>query len=294
MEHHALPRTLIPRRLYRVQYEDAHTQETEFGLTASNLSHFDYSDDAFAQTLEAHLVGDDFDSPLISCFSEKNQAEEWMCRNWRTLGGWAQILEIDTQYLGHGYVFRASRVAVDLGLTVWTEDNHDDIVGEILILHHIKARAIIARRARVSVSQLREDQSVAVDPPVWTNAYGHETLFTPSISSRTSSISRGFDRDSLIHYNPECASPGTGSYASRSPMSRGYMPRRTAPGRVNITSSDCCTVSGDDSSRYSSQRGSFSTFSQTASTARSRSSSVQSSSATDSDVHSDGELTPRR
>lgn len=270
MEQYALPRTRIPTRLYRVQYEYSRTQETEFGLTARDTTRFDYNAVDFGVHVAAHISGTSFNSPLISCFAHKDQAEEWMCRRWRSLGEWAQIIEIDTTHLGHGYVYRASRLTQRLHLNVWTDQNHDDILDEYLVLHQINARAIVARRARITVPLSRSPTSSE-----------YEVQYASSMaSSRRSSVFEGSDYESSIHSSTECGEPGTGCYARRDSF-WGSLPRVTLPGYARAGNESPPRFerrfSNYSFSFGSSSRSSISGVS-SASTSRNRTPSTQSSS----------------
>ncbi|KAJ5319607.1 uncharacterized protein N7506_012311 [Penicillium brevicompactum] len=311
MEHYALPRTSLPRRLYRVQYENSHTQESEFGLTAGDPTKFDYNSSDFGDTIEAHIFGEEIDSPLISCFTSKDQAEDWMCRNWRDLGQWAQILEIRTRSLGHGYVYRAAHIFLDMGRDPWPTENHDDISGEILVLHHIKSRAIVARRAKITVPPAADVETAAEGSQTSAQANlfnsgqssPREAWLDPTpCSSRAMSIAQSSAFESSIFDESEYGTPGSGRYASREPSSPGSLPRLTAPGRVNmisspsVRSSRASTASSwGGSSLYSSQRTSISELSDTFSTTTvgGASPSIQSSPFWESEVYSDEEG-PRR
>lgn len=262
MEQYALSRTRIPPRLYRVQYENSYTEETDFGLTASDLSKFDYSEDSFNETVTDHVACYDVESPLISCFAHKGQAEDWMCRNWRTLGTWAQILEIDTKRLGHGYVYRVSRLDQEMGLDLWTDENHDDIQDEYLILHHINARAIVARRGKISVqpeNSLPSSNSSelsgrlrSLSQASWTRpsrTLPLEAWYTASPSmSRVSSVFEGSNYATSLR-----ESTGREETDSEAGFSRSSMPRLTAPGRVNLRASTSVSIPGSSSASVSVQ-----------------------------------------
>ncbi|CAI7651079.1 unnamed protein product [Penicillium glandicola] len=150
MDTYCIARTQIPERLYRVQHDKSITKDEESGLVASDMETFTEDIQEFADAVSTHINGSDEDgsSMFISAFASKAQAESWMCRNWRLYGEGAQILEIETRHLGHGYVFRAGEVAHTLEMDV-SETNYEDLHNEYLILHFVPARAIIARRARM-------------------------------------------------------------------------------------------------------------------------------------------------
>lgn len=153
MEAFCLPRTQIPQRLYRVQRDNSVTKDVEIGLIAPDQVHFITDKYNFGRAVENHVTNrEDFNSMLISTFSNISQAEDWLSRKWRLCGEGAQVLEIDTRYLGHGFVYRACNIARDLKLHTPPEI-HDDLHNEYLILHLIPARAIVARRAKMSTSQ---------------------------------------------------------------------------------------------------------------------------------------------
>ncbi|KAF4766598.1 hypothetical protein HAV15_011016 [Penicillium sp. str.  len=84
-----------------------------------------------------------------------------MCRKWRSYGKGAQILEIETSRLGHGYVYRAGEVAHTLEVDV-SETTYEDLHNEYLILHIVPARAIIARRARMVTHGVENKDSAGV------------------------------------------------------------------------------------------------------------------------------------
>lgn len=303
MEDYALPRTSIPPRLYRVQYESSNTQEGAFGLTAADPNKFDYNHREFGETVEAHVHETEVDSPLISCFISKDLAEEWMCRWWVYLGEWAQILEIDTRYLGHGYVYRTAQISLELELDLLTSDNHDDVNGEFLVLHHIKSRAIVARRAKMTAPRPAVGQAGGVGSQMSTQVNDSNTHRRGSReawideSPRTSiSASEAFGplRGSLIHER-QYGEPGSGTYASREYSSAGSMPRLTAPGRVEMTSSSSVssTAANYGSPVFSSEHSFASDLSDTFSalTARNRHPSIQSKSSLDSEDSEDSEDT---
>ena len=160
MEEYCLPRTQIPERLYRVQYDKSMTNDGEQGLAANNMQTFIVNTTEFGSAVERHIndYSDEGTGMFISTFASKAQAEDWMCRKWRLYGRSAQILEIETRHLGHGYVYRAGEVAQALELdTSYT--TYDDLHSEYLILHYIPARAIVARRAKMITPKLEDDAS---------------------------------------------------------------------------------------------------------------------------------------
>ncbi|KAJ5473800.1 hypothetical protein N7475_003366 [Penicillium sp. IBT 31633x] len=153
MEAFCLPRTRIPQRLYRVQRDNSVTRDVEIGLIAQDQAHFITDKADFGRAVERHVNKcEDSESMFISTFSNIAQAEDWLSRKWRLYGGGAQVLEIDTRYLGHGFVYRACNLVQELGLNT-PGTTHDDLHSEYLILHLVPARAIIARRAKMSTSQ---------------------------------------------------------------------------------------------------------------------------------------------
>jgi hypothetical protein len=165
MDEYSLPRTQLPERLYRVQYDKSMTNDVEKGLTANNMHTFTDNTTEFGIAVERHIndLSDGGTSMFISTFASKAQAEDWMCRKWRSHGKGAQILEIETRNLGHGFVYRAGEVAQALELdTSYT--TYDDLHSEYLILHYIPARAIVARRAKMITPKLDEDASPAPSP----------------------------------------------------------------------------------------------------------------------------------
>lgn len=282
MEEHALSRTRTPARLYRVQYESSCTKETNIGLTAGNPSKFDYNEERFIETVTAHVLFDDIESPLISCFAHKDQAEDWMCRNWRTLGKWAQILEIDTKHLGHGYVYRVSRLIHELGLDLWTDHNHDDILDEYLVLHHINARAIVARRAKISVPQPENSQASSNDGdlPVRLRSVSQASCtrsqqrlplgawYTSSPStSRVSSVFEGSNYGSM----------GSEEAESEDGFSCSSMSRLMAPGWASLCASSSVTTPGTSSVDGNSESDGTVLGSPNRTPAESRVSSVRSS-----------------
>ncbi|KGO77765.1 hypothetical protein PITC_010350 [Penicillium italicum] len=155
MDQYCLSRTQIPERLYRVQHDKSFTQDIEAGLAASDEQTFTEDTDEFALAVEYHINDCIVESgtPFISTFASKAQAEDWMCRKWRSYGEGAQILEIETSRLGHGYVYRAGEVAHTLEVDV-SQTTYQDLHNEYLILHSVPARAIIARRARMVTHDL--------------------------------------------------------------------------------------------------------------------------------------------
>ncbi|KAJ5969042.1 hypothetical protein N7501_005290 [Penicillium viridicatum] len=160
MDEHCVPRTQIPERLYRVQHDKSFTKDVEIGLVASDMKTFTSDTGAFAVAVESHINGikGEDGTMFISAFASKSQAEDWMCRKWRSYGEGAQILEIETIHLGHGYVYRAGEVAYDLGVDV-SETTYEDLHNEYLILHSVPARAIIARRARMVTNDLEDKET---------------------------------------------------------------------------------------------------------------------------------------
>ncbi|OQD63929.1 hypothetical protein PENPOL_c008G00493 [Penicillium polonicum] len=160
MDEHCVPRTQIPERLYRVQHDKSFTKDVETGLVASDMKTFTEDTGEFAVAVESHINGikEEDGSIFISTFASKAQAEDWMCRKWRSYGEGAQILEIETNRLGHGYVYRAGEVAHTLEVNV-SETTYEDLHNEYLILHIVPARAIIARRARMVTHGLENKDS---------------------------------------------------------------------------------------------------------------------------------------
>ncbi|KAJ5787644.1 hypothetical protein N7457_002634 [Penicillium paradoxum] len=153
METWCLPRTQIPDRLYRVQRDNSTTQDIEMGLQAADDSVFMTDNDEFAEFVQWHINNDqEIESMLISTFASLAQAKDWMSRKWRTFEDGAQVLEIDTRHLGHGYVFRAISIVNENALDT-SETTTDDLHNEYLILHRVPARAIVARRAGMSTTR---------------------------------------------------------------------------------------------------------------------------------------------
>lgn len=158
MNEHCVPQTQIPERLYRVQHDKSFTKDVEEGLVAADMQTFTEDTYEFAIALENHINGfkEEGRSMFISTFASKAQAEDWMCRNWRLYGEGAQILEIETCHLGHGYVYRAGEVAH----TLEVDTSYKDLHNEYLILHFVPARAIIVsspRRARMITHDLENN-----------------------------------------------------------------------------------------------------------------------------------------
>ncbi|KAF7530358.1 hypothetical protein PCG10_003729 [Penicillium crustosum] len=164
MDEHCVPRTQIPERLYRVQHDKSFTKDVETGLVSSDMKTFTEDTNEFAIAVESHINGikEEDGSIFISAFASKAQAEDWMCRKWRSYGEGAQILEIETSRLGHGYVYRAGEVAHTLEVDV-SETTYEDLHNEYLILHIVPARAIIARRARMVTHGLENKDSEGSD-----------------------------------------------------------------------------------------------------------------------------------
>ncbi|KOS44485.1 hypothetical protein ACN38_g4627 [Penicillium nordicum] len=163
MDEHSIPRTQIPERLYRVQHDQSFKKDAEKGLVASDVTTFTEDSEEFASVVQSHINGikEEYGSLFISAFASKTRAEDWMCRKWRSYGEGAQILEIETSHLGHGYVYRAGEVAHTLEVDV-SGTTYGDLHNEYLILHRVPARAIIARRARMMTHGL-EDRDSAGD-----------------------------------------------------------------------------------------------------------------------------------
>ncbi|KAJ5194309.1 hypothetical protein N7491_001646 [Penicillium cf. griseofulvum] len=160
MEGYCVPRTQLPERLYRVQYDKSITKDMEPGLVATDMQHFTAVQTEFGTLVERHInnLNDQGNSIFISTFSNKAKAEDWMCRKWRVYGKGAQILEIETRHLGHGYVYRAGAVAQSLKLDI-SHTTYDDLCSEYLILHFVPARAIVARRAKMIIPNLESAPS---------------------------------------------------------------------------------------------------------------------------------------
>lgn len=170
MNEHCVPQTQIPERLYRVQHDKSFTKDVEEGLVAADMQTFTEDTYEFAIALENHINGfkEEGRSMFISTFASKAQAEDWMCRNWRLYGEGAQILEIETCHLGHGYVYRAGEVAH----TLEVDTSYKDLHNEYLILHFVPARAIIVsspRRARMITHDL-DNNSDPMGTPVSTGS----------------------------------------------------------------------------------------------------------------------------
>lgn len=249
MEKYVLPRTEIPPRLYRVQYEISGTKETDIGLTASDPSKF-YSDEkGFRDTVTGLLASDCIESPVISCFARKDLAEHWMCENWQALGNWTQVLEIDTKLLGHEYVYSVSRVVQELGLGFWIGCDHNHFPDEYFVLHHINARAIVARCTRISDPQTENSQphpkgSELLGKPrslsqaSWTSSQQTlplEAWYASSPStSRVSSVLEGSNYGSVRSEEAE----------SEGGFSGFFMPRLTAPGLANLRASSSVSIPG--------------------------------------------------
>ncbi|KXG54265.1 uncharacterized protein PGRI_074090 [Penicillium griseofulvum] len=155
MEGYCVPQTQLPERLYRVQYDKSTTKDMEPGLAATDMQHFTVVPTEFGTLVERHInnLNDQGNNIFISTFSSKAKADDWMCRKWRSYGKGAQILEIETKNLGHGYVYRAGAVAHALKLNV-SFTTYDDLCSEYLIFHFVPARAIVARLATMIVLSL--------------------------------------------------------------------------------------------------------------------------------------------
>lgn len=161
MDEFCIPRTQIPERLYRVQHDKSFINDIEAGLVASDTQTFTEDIEEFALAVRYHIndYKTNSNTMYISTFASKAQAEDWMCRKWRLYGKGAQILEIETSRLGHGYVYRAGEVAHTLRVGV-AQTTYQDLYNEYLILHSVPARAIIARRARMMTHGLENKDSV--------------------------------------------------------------------------------------------------------------------------------------
>jgi hypothetical protein len=131
-----------------------------------------------------------------------------MCRKWRVYGKGAQILEIETKNLGHGYVYRAGAVAHALKLDI-SFTTYDDLCSEYLILHFVPARAIVDRRDTMIVL------SLGSEPSTRTGSICSDTTstWTSSISSDESSTRTG----SICS---DTSSPRTGSLCSDATSTR--------------------------------------------------------------------------
>ena len=55
MEEYCLPRTQIPERLYRVQYDKSMTNDGEQGLAANNMQTFIVNTTEFGSAVERHI-----------------------------------------------------------------------------------------------------------------------------------------------------------------------------------------------------------------------------------------------
>ena len=136
----------VPRRLYRVDYEDAMTEyipgrgfEAAIFVPESELS----ADPAlFIRSIEDHLDWySEVPSPFISLFSDRWHAENW-AQTWsKNKEGQAyRVFEIDGTQLDPAFLFRPYIMKTRLGAEI---DNPRVDFHELLYLNYIPEEAIM-------------------------------------------------------------------------------------------------------------------------------------------------------
>ncbi|KAL8793811.1 MAG: hypothetical protein Q9195_003641 [Heterodermia aff. obscurata] len=134
----------VPRRLYRVDYEDAWSEYIpELGFQAATTTHEHLLADypaLFIESLENHLDWKSrVPSPYISLFSQKLHAENWALK-WmeRHPGKECCVFEINGMKLDRACLFRPYSMGDSLGADSWVDPH------EYLCLHFVPEDAIIA------------------------------------------------------------------------------------------------------------------------------------------------------
>jgi hypothetical protein len=142
MEKYCLRPHRIPQYLYRVQYDNAVTQETDKWLIAGDTGTWWRTKtlDEFEEAVDCHLSNWHEPSIFISAFDHRGRASEWMARHWWRCDVGAKVFEIDTLALGHKYIYRAKSLARELEMNTEGLDHHD-LYYEYLVLHRIPKSA---------------------------------------------------------------------------------------------------------------------------------------------------------
>ena len=140
--------TDLPPKLYRLWYPGCQTTLSGNGLAAKDTNVF-YSENemvAFRQSIVRQMTWSYRGAqPYITCFSEKDHAENWALKQpWnprgQEKGSWI-LLTIDTRLLSETYVFRLNDLVKNLALTI-PERAFQHVQGAYLCLHRIPMSAI--------------------------------------------------------------------------------------------------------------------------------------------------------
>ncbi|KAK2750644.1 hypothetical protein FQN57_002715 [Myotisia sp. PD_48] len=150
--------SLLPPRLYRVDYGESSTIYDAQGLRAGAFRDED-SNNTFdpppKDALERHLTWDPSPSPYISLFSDEKHAENWMLKRAKRSGGEnCRIIEVDVEKLNKKHIFYAYELVHEHSLDVPPEIM-PSIRGEYLVLGHIPSSAIIGSRTASEVAKAR-------------------------------------------------------------------------------------------------------------------------------------------
>ncbi len=121
MENFRCPQHDIPNHLYRVQHASSRTEYSRRGyeLVAQNL----HSVEDFCSSVENRFRwGSRTAKPYISCFSDKNFAENWaLAEPWRAFqpatSKW-ELLTIRTEWMPHVCIFKFSDLVNCLELKI--------------------------------------------------------------------------------------------------------------------------------------------------------------------------------
>ena len=139
MDDWSIPPGLIPRRLYRVDYEGTMSEYIpNRGFEAATFA-FTNIEAEFLESVEDHLNWfSGVWSPYISLFSEKRHAENW-ARKWMANNGSrdCRVFEIDGKKLESAYLFHPYCLEIQFGDGCWGDEH------EYLCLHFIPEDAII-------------------------------------------------------------------------------------------------------------------------------------------------------
>ena len=149
MEKFRRRRAELPANLYRVQYPGCQTALSGNGLQAkeTNVTYTEDDMNAFRESIIKQLTwGHRGDQPYITCFSEKDHAENWACKEPWSHGEYGNeswsLLTIDTELMPETYVFSLKDLVTQLDLAL-PEMASQHVKGGYLCLHRIPTTAIV-------------------------------------------------------------------------------------------------------------------------------------------------------
>jgi hypothetical protein len=156
---------VLPVNLYRVQYPGCQTALSGNGLEAkdTNVTYTEDGMNAFRQSIIEQLTwGHRGAQPYITCFSDKDHAENWALKEpWnpgeREKDSWS-LLTINTRSMPETYVFSLNDLVTQLDLAL-PERVSQHVRGAYLCLHRIPTTAIVSS---ASPREVKDGTQVAV------------------------------------------------------------------------------------------------------------------------------------